>query len=124
MTKCLKAEKRLHPRLQHRLSIKVAVNGYDFASSTQNVSSVGTYCHIKKYMPPFTRVMVNLTLPIIAGNRKKECNFECKGVVVRTEDEKDGGFNIAIFFNQITQAQRKTISQYINQFLPKETPST
>lgn len=125
MTRSLKtkAEKRVHPRLPHKLSIRVAVDGYDFASSTQNVSSVGAYCRINKYMPPFTKVMVNLKLPIMTNEGKKDCSFECKGVVVRTEDEKEGGFNIAIFFHQITQAQRKVILQYIDQFLPQETPS-
>lgn len=118
MTRCAKTEKRLHPRLEHKLPIKVAVDGYGFASSTQNVSCLGTYCHIQKYMPPFTKVIVNLTLPIMTDGGKRDCSLECKGVIVRTEDEKGGGFNIAIFFNHITQEQRKAISQYINQFLP------
>jgi hypothetical protein len=96
----------------------VAANGYDFATSTLNISCLGAYCHITKYIPPFTRVAIKLSLPIVAGNRKKNYDLSCEGVLVRTEDDSDGGFNIAIFFNRIRQPQRRVISRYIKQFLP------
>jgi len=117
-------EKRLHPRLNHRLPIKVVANGYDFSTSTHNVSCVGTYCHIEKYVPPFTKVMVRLALPVTSAEGSKNYDVECKGVIVRTDDENKGGFNIAIFFNQIRDGQRKKIAQYISQFLPQDTSAT
>jgi len=111
MTRKIKAaERRQYPRLYRQLPFKVIANGYDFATSTQNVSCVGAYCRIEKYMPPFTKVMVKLSM--------NNYNVECRGVVVRTEDAMTGGFNIAIFFNEINDSQRHKISQYINQFLP------
>lgn len=120
MTGNKKSERRQYPRIEQRLPIKVVANGYDFITSTENVSCVGAYCRINKYMPPFTRVMVRLSLPIVTDNGRKKYNVECKGVVVRTEDETKGGFNIAIFFNEIKNYQRQKISHYINQFLPKK----
>ena len=120
MIKKTKQERRKYPRIEHELPLKVAANGYDFATSTQNVSCLGAYCHVDKYMPPFTKVMVKLVLPINTDNGSKNCNVECNGVVVRTEDENKGGFNIAIFFNQINTDQRRKISQYVKQFLPKK----
>jgi hypothetical protein len=111
-------ERRRYPRIEHRLPLNVMANGYDFATATQNVSCVGAYCHIDKYIPPFTKVMVRLSLPITSNNRSDNCHLECKGVVVRSDDNENGGFNIAIFFNEITHSQRKKISQYISQFLP------
>jgi len=123
MIKTKKSERRQHPRLEHRLPLKIAANGYDFATSTLNISCLGAYCFINKYVPPFTRVMVKLTLPILTEDGNKECNVECRGVIVRTEDEDKGGFKVAIFFNQIKDLQCQRISQYINQFLPKESPT-
>ncbi len=120
MTINKKAERRKYPRIDQSLHIKVAANGYDFVTSTQNVSCVGAYCLIKKYVPPFTKVKVKLTLPIVTDNKNKNYDVECKGVIVRTADENNGGFNIAIFFNEINNLQRKRISEYINQFLPKK----
>jgi len=114
-----KIERRKYPRLEKTIPLKIAANGYDFITTTQNVSCVGAYCHVAKYVPPFTKVMVKLTLPLITNHERKDRDLECKGVVVRSEDEKNGGFNIAIFFNAITNSQREIISQYINQFLPQ-----
>ncbi|MFA5145193.1 MAG: PilZ domain-containing protein [Candidatus Omnitrophota bacterium] len=114
-----KAERRQYPRLEQELPFRVAANGYDFSTSTLNVSCVGAYCHINKYIPPFTKVMVKLALPVSASKGNKNYNAECKGVIVRSEDSDKGGFNIAIFFNDIGDSQRQKISQYINRFLPK-----
>ena len=115
-----KKERRLHPRLAHNLPLKVAANGYDFATTTQNISCLGAYCSINKYVPPFTRVMIKLDLPVADANGGRNYQLDCKGVIVRSQDDPGGGFNIAIFFNAIKDSQRKKISQYINRFLPKE----
>lgn len=117
MTKRVKKERRLFPRIQHDLPVKIAANGYDFITTTQNVSCVGAYCRINKYIPPFTKIMVKLTLPLALCRGAKNRNVECKGVVVRSEDESEGGFNIAIFFNEIKDGERKKISKYISQIL-------
>jgi len=110
-------ERRIHPRLSHKLPLNLKVDGYDFSTVSHNISSVGAYCHIDKYMPPFTRISVKLSLPNKA-QASKSTIVECKGVVVRTEDETKGGFNLAIFFNQMRDDQRRKIAQYIRQFLP------
>ncbi len=116
-------ERRIHPRINQELPFKVAANGYDFSTSTQNISCVGAYCRIKKYIPPFTKVMVKLMLPIKGREGDKNYTIDCEGVIVRTEDESKGGFNIAIFFNVIKDEQRKKISRYINQFIPQGSPA-
>jgi len=111
-------ERRVHPRIDKELPFKVAANGYGFSTSTKNLSCVGAYCRITKYIPPFTKVLVKLTLPVRNSDGDKNYTVNCEGVIVRTEDENKGGFNIAIFFNAIRDEQRKKISKYINQFIP------
>ena len=112
-------ERRKYPRISQDLPIRVAINGYDFMTSTSNISCTGAYCRIKKYLPPFTRVLVRLTLPIMNEIRNTFYDVSCKGVIVRSEDnEAAGDFNIAIFFNNIKETERKKIAQYVNQFLP------
>jgi hypothetical protein len=112
-------ERRRYPRVEQRLPLNIAANGYQFATATENVSCVGTYCRVDKYIPPFTRVKVRLTLPIKEANLSNDYDVECKGVIVRSEDSENGGFNIAVFFNEINDTQRHRISRYVNQFLPK-----
>lgn len=124
MIKHTKAERRQYPRIEHQLPVKIIANGYDFATSTQNVSCLGAYCHIDKYVPPFTKVMVKLALSVMTDSGNKNYDVDCKGVIVRAEDEIKGGFNVAIFFNEIKDDQRKKISRYINQFLPQKSSVT
>ena len=120
MTPRSRRNKRKHPRINHVLPLKVAANGYDFLTSTQNLSCLGAYCRINKYIPPFTKVSLKLALPISGSKSKKEYSVNCKGVIVRTDDENTGGFNIAIFFNEIKEEQKKKIAEYVNQLLPQE----
>lgn len=120
MSRSTKADRRSYPRIKHSLPINIAANGYDFVTNTQNLSCVGAYCHLDKYIPPFTRISVKMILPVMADNKTVHIKVDCKGVIVRSEDEENGGFNIAIFFNGINESQRNKISHYINQFLPKE----
>ena len=103
--------------MDHKLPIGLAVEGYDFTTSTCNISCVGAYCHLDKYMPPFTKISVKLSLPGKKPSDKSSV-VECKGVVVRAEDEARGGFNLAIFFSAMPAEQRKKIAQYISRFLP------
>jgi hypothetical protein len=120
MFKNLKKERRLHPRIEQNLPLEIAANGYDFITSTQNVSCLGAYCHIDKYVPPFTKIAIKLNLPIATARGNKNCSVDCHGVIVRSQDDTGGGFNVAIFFNEIKESQRKVISQYVNQFIPQE----
>jgi len=114
-----KKERRQYPRIERQLPVKIAANGYDFFTTTRNISCVGTYCRVDKYIPPFTKIFVRLSLP---NNSRNNSQVKCFGVVVRTDDEGRDGFNIAIFFNDIKDNQCQKISQYISQFLPGKTP--
>lgn len=114
-------ERRLHPRIYHELPLYIAANGYDFKTTTQNISCSGAYCQIKKYIPPFTKLAIKMILPIIKkNNRKERIDINCKGVIVRSDDTAKDGFNIAIFFNEISENQKEKIVQYIHQYLPEK----
>ncbi|MFA4842328.1 MAG: PilZ domain-containing protein [Candidatus Omnitrophota bacterium] len=117
-------ERRLYPRIEESFPLKVSANGYGFSTTTQNVSCLGAYCHIDKYIPPFTKIMVKLNLPSLPCKEREDsalggCDVECKGVVVRSIDGSNGGFNVAIYFNAIKETQRRKIADYLAQFLPK-----
>ncbi len=114
-------ERRVHPRIYHELPLHIAANGYDFKTTTQNISCSGAYCQIKKYIPPFTKLAIKMILPINKDNTKGKLDIKCNGVIVRSDDNitKDG-FNIAIFFNEISENQKEKIAQYIHQYLPEK----
>lgn len=111
-------ERRDTPRIAKELPVNIIANGYDFVTNTQNVSALGAYCHIDKYVPPFTKIKIKMNLPMQENGLRQDRQVECEGVIVRTEDAASGGFNVAIFFNRIKEVPRQRISEYINQFLP------
>ncbi|MFH1441539.1 MAG: PilZ domain-containing protein [Candidatus Omnitrophota bacterium] len=113
-------DRRVDPRIYHELPLYIAANGYDFKTTTQNISCSGAYCQIKKYIPPFTKLAIKMTLPIKKNNKKEKIDIKCKGVIVRSDDTTKNGFNIAIFFNEISENQREKIAQYIHQYLPEK----
>ncbi len=124
MTRRSKTERRLHPRVQYELPLKVAANGYAFETTSQNISCAGAYCRINKYIPPFTKVSIKLTLPVQNSRAQNNSDVECKGVIVRSVDGEDSkGFNIAIFFNEIKDSQRSKISRYVDQLLSQGSPA-
>ncbi len=113
----LKSDKRLHPRVEKAFPVKIAVNGYDFTTNTENISRTGTYCRINKYIPPFTKVSIKLILKGMGPKKEHAVSVECKGVVVRSDDSPDGSFNIAIFFNDIKESECKKLAQYLSHLL-------
>lgn len=112
-------ERRRYPRIQKELPVKISTKGYDFATQTKNISCIGAYCYVDKYIPPMTKLSVMLLFPLEPKEKKTAEKVQCKGVVVRTESNLPQGFNIAIFFNEISQRNKDKISQYINRFLPQ-----
>lgn len=119
MIKSRKNERRLHPRIKQRLPFRIAANGYDLMTTTDDISCLGAYCNINKYIPPFTKIAVKMSIAVVTEDGKRQDYvIECNGVIVRVTDDSKGGFNIAIFFNRINDTQRKVISSYVSQFMP------
>ena len=113
-------ERRQNPRIDQNLPINVVANGYDFMTQTKNVSCLGAYCHIDKYVPPFTKVKIKMALPMQSGRMRMEKEVECEGVIVRSEDAPSGGFNVAIYFNRIKEMPRQDLASYVNQVLTSD----
>jgi len=111
MTEKMHQERRRFPRINKNLPLSLQANGFDFATTTTNISCLGAYCTIDKYIPPFTKLQIRMSLP---AQGQKKVPIECQGVVVRAEDEKNGAFNIAIYFNKIKKTQTDKISDYIS----------
>ena len=114
------SERRQNPRIDQNLPINVVANGYDFMTQTKNVSCLGAYCHIDKYVPPFTKVKIKMALPMQSGRMRVEKEVECEGVIVRSEDAASGGFNVAIYFNRIKELPRQDLASYVNQVLTSD----
>ena len=110
-------ERRRYPRIKKELPLKIRGQGYDFVTQTKDLSCIGAYCYVNKYIPPMTKLSVMMLLPSESEEKNAALKVQCKGVVVRTDPNPPTGFNIAIFFNDISQRNKDKISQYVNHFL-------
>ncbi len=108
-------ERRRYPRLKKNIPVKICGDEFDIVTDTYNLSCVGAYCRVNKYIEPMTKLKIHLLLPLKRRNKVMTKKVSCQGVVVRTESQSGNDyFNIAIYFNEIQQKDIKNISDYVN----------
>ncbi len=112
------AEKRRYPRAKKSLPIKIKNGDFDIATETKNISCIGAYCQIDKYIPPFTKIKATVLLPYKTKNTNHYIN--CEGTVVRIEKNDNSlepQYNIAIYFNQISKTNMLKIDRFVKNYL-------
>ncbi len=112
-------ERRRSPRVVRQVPLKIKLDDYDLVGQTHNISCIGAYCTINKYIPPFSLISVVLLLPVKTNNRNRVYNVRCRGVVVRTEEnpQNSNEYNIAIYFNRLKPSDKSKLVQYVQQYL-------
>ena len=121
----LPQERRRYPRVAKSLAIKLKDREADFVTETKNVSCIGAYCTVNAYVPVLTKLRITLVLPK-GRDVKASKPINCEGTVVRVEKCPPGieanRYNIAIYFNQISKGDMKTIDHYVKNHLNAGTP--
>ncbi len=119
-----KTDRRGHPRFSVELKVELAefplrTQGSVEKTKADNFSCSGVYCTVNKFIAPMTKVMVNLSLPITKSKSTVIENISLEGIVVRTEPETNKrnvkDYNVAIFFPEIIEFDRKKIEKYLQQ---------
>ncbi len=71
-----------------------------------------------------TKLKIHLLLPFKRSGKVATKKLSCRGIVVRSESvSSQDYFNVAIFFNEISPTDARTISDYIHQQLEEKNPS-
>ncbi len=112
-------ERRKYPRLNKNLPLKISSDNFDIVTETKNLSSVGAYCEVNRYLEPLTKLKIILLLPFKRKDRVITKKISCQGVVVRSEaiPLKNDQYNVAIFFNDIQKGDISKISSYVSSLL-------
>jgi hypothetical protein len=114
-------ERRIYPRLEKNIPLKISQDEGDIVTETANISRSGAYCRVNKYIPPMTKLKIYLLLPIRKNGKNTTKKITCQGVVVRTEPVQGKEYcNIAIFFNEIAQRDAESIADFVNSYLEHE----
>lgn len=117
------SERRQAPRVTERVMLEVRDATAEFRAETNNLSTVGAYCTLDRFLPPMTKLQLQFELP--DGQRRVRVRGE--GVVVRVEPviatAERGGYHVGIFFTEMTERDRSAIARFVRQRLAAR-PST
>ncbi len=107
-------ERRRGPRISHQIPVTLG-NGFEGGTcSTKNLSASGAYCTVRRFIPLMTKLHINLELS--ASSR-----IRCGGVVVRVNppspDPHRTQYEVAIFFNELTEHDRVALARYVDHHL-------
>jgi len=114
-------ERRGDPRLDNNIPLKLYHGEGDIVTETINISRAGTYCRVKKYIEPMTKFQIQMLLPTKKNGKVDIRKIKCEGVVVRTESvPNEDIYNVAIFFQDITQRDAEYIADFVSAVLEQE----
>ena len=109
-----KIEKRRYPRIKKNIPIKLQHEEFDIVTETKDISCIGAYCQVDRYVSPFTKIRAKILLPSKIKNNTKY--IACAGVVVRTEKNDSplkSQYNIAIYFSEISKVDLSKIDRFV-----------
>jgi hypothetical protein len=115
----VKVERRGAPRAPEKdLAMKLKLGELDTAIYALNISASGAYCKIDKEVPLMSRVKIVIMLPDPEKAGSPTRRIEVTGVVVREHpvvvDGKTQHYDLAIFFEDISQKDREAIASYVS----------
>ncbi|HOD12399.1 MAG TPA: PilZ domain-containing protein [Candidatus Omnitrophota bacterium] len=117
-------ERRRSPRIENNIPLKISSEDFDIVTESKNLSCSGAYCTVSQYLEPMTKLKVQLLLPLRRNNKLSTKKVSCSGVVVRTEPyPQQNNFNVAIYFNDVQDRDKKVIAEYISTLLEHQTSS-
>ena len=112
------AERRKHPRVTAGGEFFVQLRGPESARSlrVKDISVSGVCCQSEVPIPEMTRVYMEITLP--ADRQRNGLPVSADGAVVRCQPKAPSpGYEVAIFFLQISDENRAAIARYVESSL-------
>jgi len=110
-------DRRSVPRVVDSLEFTLGYDKYDFSSRTLNISTCGMLCNLNHKVPEMTNVEMAILVPSRLPDGQAT-TIKVKGVVVRNMEEGHE-HDTAIFFTQISTADRRRLATYIRHKLNK-----
>lgn len=110
-------ERRQAPRVDERVLLEIRDATMEQRTETTNISTVGAYCMLDRFIPPMTKLQLQFEIP----NGARRVRIQGEGVVVRAEpvvtNAEQGRYNIAIFFTEMTDHNRSVIARFVRERL-------
>ena len=109
-------ERRRSIRIDQQLPFKVGAEGFELEATSLNISSTGVMGLLERDIPLMTKLSIAIPLHKTHFQTADSKNvLRVKGVVVRKEkDPSSERFQVAIFFSDLTESDRQTLSHFIS----------
>lgn len=104
-------ERRKALRVKKSFPFTIHSDEGEIVTQTKDISVSGAYCHVDKYMPLMTKLLITIGL-----SELKE-DIQCEGVVVRIEEAVPTGYNMAIFFTEISEENKEKLNRYLQKHI-------
>jgi hypothetical protein len=106
-------DRRRDPRYDRELEFGIkGLGGELLRARSVNISTRGLSCVVSHEIPAMSKLKVAMELPFESGQKGR---LECEGVVVRSERQEDGDFNIAIYFLSVDRECAALITEYLEE---------
>jgi len=110
------SERRRYTRIDSNLSINIRNGNFDIVTETKNISCIGAYCQVDRYVPLLTKLKTSILIPTKTKDNSK--HIDCGGIVVRIEKLNhplEELYNIAIYFNEIKKDDLNKIESFVKE---------
>ena len=107
--KPLRQEKRREPRALADFPIRLGEDG-SIPARLKNISRSGLCCVVPQPLPEMTIAQTSIELPTSGEGTR---TYRIEGAVVRCEPLKEGGFEVAIFFQFPPEEARNLIGDFV-----------
>ena len=111
-------EKRQHPRIKDRLTLRSSSDIGSSEMATTDLSLGGALVVAGRYFPLMTRVDVTLMLPPEEASDRGPRPVRAQAVVVRVQPPEELAgprqYELALFFSHMEQRDRNALSRYLS----------
>lgn len=112
-------EKRRHPRVQDRLTLRSSSSDDGVAEmTTTNLSLGGAQVITHRFLPLMTRVAITLHLPPQDADEARPRPLKAEAVVVRIEppipETGSRAYQMALFFSRMEPPDRTALARYLS----------
>ncbi len=118
------AERRKSPRVEADFFLDVRAPESSRSLRVKDISASGVCCQSEVPMPEMARVQMEIHLP---GGQRNGSAIHAIGAVVRCQPRRNGaaspGFDVAIFFIEISEDHRAAIARFVRSTLNRRTTS-
>ena len=110
-------DRRGAPRVARRVPVTIGHEHGALLARTKDLSASGAYCTLRRFLPPMTKLEIQLNI----ADGARPARITCHGIVVRVKPGKASPrisrYHTAIFFSDLTDTNRLTLARYVQRHL-------